>query len=176
MLRCRLLFLIACLLPLSITLFGQAAAEYGGAAAASATGTAASGKAASKSIGGALDKLGKKLEKSTGEQAPEQNAKAAPASPKPAAAQAVTLPAGAPAVPLKPVRLVKPSEIKIGTPRADLVKEFGQPYMMTSQADETGLLQRFYYQGVDDPVVVTFREGKVVRVSPNPDEKTETPE
>ncbi len=169
-------FLVACLLCLSVRLSGQAAAEAGAATAAGATGAAASGKGVSKSIGGVFDSLGKKLEKSTGERATEEDAKTVPSSPKPAPAKAVTVPAGTAAAPLKPVRLVKSSEIKLGTPRADVVREFGQPYMMISQADETGLLQRYFYQGVDEPVVVTFRQGKVTEVTPAPNSKPETPQ
>ena len=45
---------------------------------------------------------------------------------------------------------------------------------MTSQSDEAGFVQKYLYHGVDLPLVVTFREGKVVRVSPPPDEKPDT--
>jgi hypothetical protein len=169
------LFLVACLLCLSIRLAGQAGAEYGAAAAAGATGAAASGKSASKSIGGVFDSLNKKLGKATGEQATAENSKAPPASPKAAPPKVVTLPAATPPAKAEPMRLVAASEIKIGTPRADLVREFGQPYVITSQADEAGFVQKYFYHGADVPVVVTFREGKVVRVTPPPDEKPDTP-
>ena len=72
------------------------------------------------------------------------------------------------------MRLLTASEIKIGMLRADLVREFGQPYAMTSQSDEAGFVQKYLYHGVDLPLVVTFRAGKVVRVSPPPDEKPDT--
>ena len=153
------LFLVAGLLCLSIRLAGQAAAEYG--MAAGATGAAASGKG--QSIGGVFDGLGKKLGKATGEQVAAENSKV------------VALPAATPPAKAAPVRLVASSEIEIGTPRADLVQKFGQPYAMTSQSDEAGFVQKYIYHGADVPVVVTFREGKVVRVTPPPDEKPGTP-
>jgi hypothetical protein len=142
------LCLVTFLLCLSIRLAGQAATEYGTMSAASTTGAAASGKATSKSIGGVFDGLNKKLGNATGE---------------PAAA-AVTPPAKA-----EPARMVTASDIKIGMLRTDLVRQFGQPYAMTSQSDEAGFVQKYLYHGVDLPVVVTFRAGKVVRVSPPPD-------
>jgi hypothetical protein len=170
------LFLVACLLCLSMRLAGQAAAEYGAATAASTTGAAASGKGASKSIGGVFDSLNKKLGKATGEKATAENSKAPPASPKAAPPKVVTPPAATAPAKAEPVRLVTASEMKIGTPRADLVREFGQPYIMTSQADETGFVQRYFYRGAAEPVVVTLREGKVDRVTPPPDEKPGTPQ
>ena len=163
------LFAVACSLILSIRLAGQAAAEYGAAAAASTTGAAATGKGVSKSIGSAFDSLNKKLGKATGAQAAAQSSKAPPSSPK-----VVALPAATPPAKPEPVRLVAASEIKIGTPRADLIREFGQPYVMTSQADESGFVQKYFYHGADEPVVVTFRAGKVVRVTPPPDEQPDT--
>ena len=172
---CKSLFLAACLLCLSVRLAAQAAEEYGAASAAGATGAAASGKGASKSIGGVFDSLNKKLGKATGEQATGENSKAPPASPQADAPKVVTLPAASPPAKAEPVRLVTASEIKLGTPRADLVLEFGQPYMMTSQTDEAGFVQTYFYKGAYKPVVVTLRGGKVVRVSPPPDEKPEAP-
>ncbi len=170
------LLLVGGLLCLSLRLAGQATTEYGAATAAGSTGAAASGKGASKSIGGVFDSLNKKLGKATGAQADAKNSSASPASPEPAPPKADALSAAAttPAK-LEPVRLVSPSAIKIGTSQADLVRQLGQPYMMTSQADEEGFIQMYFYQGADDPVVVALRGGKVVRVTPAPEEKPDTP-
>ena len=170
------LFVVACLLCLSVRLAGQAAAEYGGAAAAGTTGAAGSGKGASKSIGGVFDSLNKKLGKAAGKQAAAETSKAPPASPQAAPPKVVTLPAASPPAEAEPARLATASAIKIGTPRADVVREFGQPQMMTSQADETGFVQKYFYKGADELVVVTFRQGKVVGVTPPPDEKPGTPQ
>jgi len=162
------LLAVACSLILSIRLAGQAAAEYGAVTAAGTTGAAATGKGVSKSIGGVFDGLNKKLGKVAGEAKPAETSKRA--SVKEVTPPVAASPASSAAKP-EPVRLVKASEIRIGTLRADLVRDFGKPSVQTSQADENGFVETFFYPGADDEVVVTLRGGKVTRVLPPPDEE-----
>lgn len=73
------------------------------------------------------------------------------------------------------VRIVQPGQIEVGMARSSLLREFGKPFMKTSQVDGPQLLETYYYRGPDDMVVVTLREGKVTAVSPPPaPEESET--
>ena len=171
--KTRTLFALGCLLVIADgRLAGQAAAEYGATAAASTTGAAAGSKGVSKSIGGVFEGIGKKLDKAAGDVKSEQAAKAAPSTP---AATGKNKPQTTPsATKAAAPRLIKPSQVRIGMTREELITAVGRPSMKTSGADEGVFRETYMYQGEIDTVTVTLHAGKVTGVSPSPEEESVT--
>ncbi len=164
----NLLVLACCLSAAGGNLSGQAAAEAGAAAAASTAGAAAGTKGAAKSIGGALDKLGRQLDKASGGKTDE---KPAATPPQAASSTVVKMPASPAPAKVETARLVKPSQIRVGMTREELLKSVGKPSVRTSGADEGEFSETYYYDGAVDTVCVTLRGGKVTSVSPSKDEE-----
>ncbi len=58
--------------------------------------------------------------------------------------------------------------------RATVIQTVGKPMMKTSRVEGTTFVETLYYQGPDDVVVVTLREGKVAEVVPPPPDSKES--
>lgn len=140
-----------------------------------AMGTAAAGgaKGASKSIGNVFGNVSKTLDKAAGSGAAATSAATAA---EPASSTSETIitskpPSSRDSAPQKPG---DPSKIRVGMARVTLVETAGKPMMKTSRVEGTSFVETYYYQGLDDVVVVTLREGKVTDIVPPPTDAKES--
>jgi len=145
---------------------GQSVVEYSTTTAAGAKGAAASGQGISKSIGGILGNLNKTLDS-----AKKPDTAQTSSGPSRIITPSASLRANAGSASeaeIAPAKLLRPEQVRPGMGRSELVKKFGGPFMKASKVDGADFVETYYYQGADDIIVVTVREGKVSSISPPP--------
>jgi hypothetical protein len=157
--------LLSAALAVSVNAGAQTVVEHSLATGAMGTAAAGGSKGASKAIGGVFGNLSKTLDKAGSADAGE-----------PASATSETIVTSKPAsrrdgAAQKPG---DPSKIRVGMTRATVIQTVGKPMMKTSRVEGTTFVETLYYQGPDDVVVVTLREGKVAEVVPPPPDSKES--
>jgi hypothetical protein len=163
--RCSAAF-FGCLAGLAIQLAAQTAVEYGTITAAGAAGSAGAMKDTSKSIGNVLGNLGKTLDKGEASPPSGESVKVAPAK------QAKAAPSRARTAAPPAPRPIQPDSIRKGMTRADLLAKLGKPFMKTGGMDGVEFIETYCYQGPEDLITVTIRDGTVTSISPEPEYQT----
>jgi hypothetical protein len=139
----------------ALPLAAQTLIEYSLGTARSA-GAASGMRAAGKSVAGALDKTTRTLDgaKSSSSVVIISGSQAAPGEVK-----------------LSP--LPDPSAVKIGMEPKQVLAKFGEPAMKLSFSEGTDLVEDWTYGASPDTVTLTFRAGKVAKVTaPEPPKQT----
>jgi hypothetical protein len=142
----------ACLILLPSAVHAQAIVEHSVAAGATGTAAAAS-KNAGKSIGRIFENLNKTMGKA-GVETRSRETKRPPQSASPAAESGLKS------------EVPDLKQISAGVDRQEVIRKFGEPSMKVTNLQKTGLEETFWYMVKDqEPVVITFLEGKVVATS-----------
>lgn len=162
--------LLFAVLAASATAAAQTVVEHSLTTGAMGTAAAGGAKGASKSIGSVFGNVSKTLDKAAGSGAAATSAATAaePASSTSSTSETIITskpPSPRDSAPQKPA---DPFKIRVGMARVTLVETAGKPMMKTSRVEGTSFVETYYYQGLDDVVVVTLREGKVTDVVPPP--------
>ncbi len=159
--------LLFAVLAASATAAAQTVVEHSLTTGAMGTAAAGGAKGASKSIGSVFGNVSKTLDKAAGSGAAATSAATAA---EPASSTSETIITSKPPSPRDsaPQKPGDPSKLRVGMARVTLVETAGKPMMKTSRGEGTSFVETYYYQGLDDVVVVTLREGKVTDVVPPP--------
>lgn len=153
-------FLFSTTLAAVVSAQAQTVVEHSLATGAMGTAAAGGAKGASKSIGNVLGSVNKTLSK-----AGSVDSKGSSSTTSETIVTTSKPSSGAVSAKSKPGDL---SIIRVGMARVELVKLVGKPMMKTSRVEGTAFVETFYYQGPDDVIVVTLRDGKVTEVVPPP--------
>ncbi len=149
---------LCCFAAFTVSVYGQAMAEYGLGVGRSGVAGATAGKNTGKATGAVFDKTTKALQTAGKPGAATAQAASAPTPAKPVESEK-QVDAASPAI--------DPSAITPGLERQELLAKLGKPSMKMTNTDGPDIVEKLWYKAVGhETVLVTLRNGKVAAVSP----------